>query len=90
MGKKITFIILFVLSIYIPSAQAQEAPRFETLTIDLWPEYDRPSMLVIYKGELSPAVSLPAEVTLRMPVEAGAPAVVAVGPEANSVDPPGQ
>ena len=85
MGKKITLIILFALSIFVLSAQAQETTRFETLNIDLWPEYDRPSVLVIYKAELSPEVSLPAEVTLRIPVEAGAPAVVAVGPDANSV-----
>ena len=42
-------------------------------------------MLVIYKAELSLEVSLPAEITLRIPVEAGAPVVVAVGPDANSV-----
>ena len=85
MGKKIVLIILLSLSVITLSAQAQEAPRFDTLTIDLWPEYDRPDMLVIYKAEISPEVSLPAEITLRMPVEAGAPAVVAVGPDANSV-----
>jgi hypothetical protein len=85
LGKKTALIILFALFISISTAQAQDTPSFETLTIDLWPEYDRPNMLVIYKGELSPEVSLPAEVTLRMPVEAGAPAVVAVGPDANSV-----
>ena len=85
MGKKLALIILFVLFISISTAQAQDTPSFDTLTIDLWPEYDRPSMLVIYKAELSPKVALPAEVTLRIPVEAGAPAVVAVGPDANSV-----
>ena len=85
MGKKIVLITLLTLSVFALSAQAQEVPRFETLTIDLWPEYDRPDMLVIYKAELSPEVSLPAEVALRIPVEAGAPAVVAVGPDANSV-----
>jgi len=85
LGKKIVLIIPLTLSVITLSAQAQEAPRFDTLNIDLWPEYDRPDMLVIYKAELSPEVSLPAEVTLRMPVEAGAPAVVAVGPDANSV-----
>ena len=85
MGKKIAFTILFSLFIFIVPVQAQDIPRFENLTIDLWPEYDRPNLLVIYKAELSPEVSLPAEITLRMPVEAGAPAVVAVGPDANSV-----
>lgn len=85
MGKRIAFTILLALFVFIAPVQAQDTPSFETLTIDLWPEYDRPNMLVIYKAELSAEVSLPAEVTLRMPVEAGAPAVVAVGPDANSV-----
>lgn len=85
MGKRITFTLLLALFLFIAPVQAQDTPSFETLSIDLWPEYDRPTMLVIYKGELSPDVSLPAEVTLRIPVDAGTPAVVAVGPDANSV-----
>jgi len=85
LGKKIVLIFLFALFVSIYPANAQDTPSFDTLTIDLWPEYDRPSMLVIYKAELSPEVSLPAEVTLRIPVEAGQPAVVAVGPDARSV-----
>jgi hypothetical protein len=85
LAKKIVLIGLFVLILITTSAQAQESPSFNTLIIDLWPEYDKPEMLVIYKAELSPEVSLPAEITLRMPVQAGPPAVVAVGPDASSV-----
>jgi hypothetical protein len=83
--KKTILIVLFTLFIVVSSAKAQESPSLETLVIDLWPEYDQPSMLVIYKAELSPEVSLPAEITFRMPVQAGQPAVVAVGPDAQSV-----
>ena len=83
--KKIVFICLFTLIIFVPATKAQESPSLETLVVDLWPEYDNPSMLVIYKAMLSPEVSLPAEITFRMPVQAGAPAVVAVGPDARSV-----
>ncbi len=85
MVKKTVLITLLALIVLIPSAQAQESPSIDTLVIDLWPEYDKPSMLVIYKAELSPEVSLPAEITFRMPVQAGMPAVVAVGPDTNSV-----
>jgi hypothetical protein len=85
LGKKLVLIILLILGVNIVTAQAQEAVRFESLNIDLWPEYDRTDLLVIYKAELSPDVSLPAEVTLRIPIDAGAPAVVAVGPDASSV-----
>jgi hypothetical protein len=83
--KKIVLLSLFALLVFIPSVQAQESPSIDTLVIDLWPEYDNPSMLVIYKAELSPQVSMPAEITFRIPVEAGTPLVVAVGPDANSV-----
>jgi hypothetical protein len=83
--KKIVLITLLTLFIFVPATKAQESPSLETLVIDLWPEYDQPSMLVIYKAVLSPEVSLPAEVTFRIPVQAGAPAVVAVGPDARSV-----
>lgn len=85
MGKKIALILLIVFLVSTTAAQAQDTPSFETITIDLWPEYDRESLLVIYKAELSPEVTLPVDVTLRIPVEVGAPAVVAVGPDANSV-----
>lgn len=85
MVKKIVLITLVALIVFVPLVQAQESPSIDTLVIDLWPEYDKPSILVIYKAELSPEVSLPAEITLRMPVQAGTPAVVAVGPDTNSV-----
>jgi len=83
--KKIILIILIILFVSIPSAGAQESPSLESLAIDLWPEYDKPGVLVIYKAVLSPEVTLPAEITLRIPVEAGAPFAVAVGPDPSSV-----
>jgi hypothetical protein len=70
----------------IPGAgRAQEAPGFSTFEIDLWPEYDRPEMLVIYKGVLSSEVTLPVTLTFRIPVEAGSPTAVAVGADPGSV-----
>jgi hypothetical protein len=83
--KKITLIILIATFVFIPSVRAQENPSLDSLGIDLWPEYDRPSVLVIYKGVLSSQVTLPAEITMRIPVEAGAPFAVAVGPDPSSV-----
>jgi hypothetical protein len=83
--KKIVLITLLTLFIFVPATKAQESPSLESLVIDLWPEYDQPSMLVIYKAMLSPEVILPTEITFRMPVQAGSPAVVAVGPDARSV-----
>jgi hypothetical protein len=59
-------------------ATAQEVITISTLEIDLWPEYDRPEMLVIYRIELSPEVSLPAEISIQIPTVAGEPNAVAI------------
>jgi hypothetical protein len=53
--------------------QAQSAVVFERMDIDIWPEYDRPDVLVIYRIQLASPVSVPAQVSLRIPREAGAP-----------------
>ena len=59
-------------------ARAQGTPTFSSLDVDLWPEYDAPGVLVIYRGTLPVSASLPAELTLRIPAEAGDPNAVAV------------
>ena len=58
--------------------QAQEATAFvKHLEVALWPEYDRPAMLVIYRFELAPDTSLPARVALPIPADVGRPNAVA-------------
>lgn len=56
-------------------------PPLAALQIEIWPEYDRPGALVIYKGELAQSVRLPAEVALRIPASSGGPAAVAYATE---------
>jgi len=56
---------------------AQDDVSFSKLEIDLWPEYDRAAVLVIYRITLDPGTSLPADVTLRIPVDAQVNAVAA-------------
>lgn len=69
----LTILALLVLLAAAQPAQAQTAPlNAARLSIDLWPEYDRPAMLVIYNVELSPDIQLPAQVSLRIPA-AGSP-----------------
>lgn len=48
-------------------ALAQSTPKFSELTVELWPEYDRPDVLVIYRATLSSDTSLPATITFRFP-----------------------
>jgi len=84
--KRIAFLLLFALLLLFPSAgRAQDTVRLSTLDIGLWPEYDQPSLLVIYRAALPAEVTLPAKITFRIPVEAEKPTAVAVGVDAASV-----
>lgn len=73
----LVFLILFLL--LIPqNTLAAPSIIINTIQVDLWPEYDRPDVLVIYRANLANAVALPARLTLRIPRSAGGPASVAM------------
>jgi hypothetical protein len=76
-GFVMTLGFLFTITI---SGRAQQNISFSRLQIDLWPEYDRPSMLVIYRAEISPSVSLPVTLNIRIPAAVGEPNAVAETP----------
>ena len=78
------FLLIFICLPTLPGI-AQESITLSTMVISLWPEYDQPSLLVIYKGQIAPEVSLPAEVVFRIPVQAVEPHAVAVGLDVDSV-----
>ena len=67
------------------SATAQSPIVLSSLQVQLWPEYDQPSVLVIYHITVSPEASLPASMTFRIPAAAIKPNAVAVGQAANAV-----
>ncbi len=55
-----------ILPLYEVRAQSP-LPGLQTLSISLWPEYDRPDVLVMYSGQLGVGVELPAQLTFRLP-----------------------
>ena len=59
----------------MPAAQA--AVVLSSLEIDLWPEYDRPGVLVIYRASIAPGAPLPTTLTFRLPAAVGEPSAVA-------------
>ena len=61
----------------VPSAAPQSVPVFSALGIDLWPDYDRPGVLVIYRVTIAPGVPLPGQLVVGIPAAAGAPNAVA-------------
>ena len=78
MVKKL-FVVFFLAVLMLPfSAYAQDSEvKFSDASISLWPEYDNPNMLVIYRLTLSPQVTLPANLTVSIPSRVGKPNAVA-------------
>jgi len=57
---------------------ATPVARVERLEVSLWPEYDRPAMLVLYHASLPADAKLPATVSLPIPAVVGMPHAVAM------------
>lgn len=85
MRKVVLALAVLFLLLSPAAANAQAGIAFSRVTIKLWPEYDRPDMLVICDFLLSSDVPLPAEVRVRIPAAAGEPYVIAVGPSPEAI-----
>ena len=70
-------IALLGASILAAPARAQQAVSLASLQISIWPEYDRPTSLIILDGVVAPGVTLPVALTMRMPAAAITPNAVA-------------
>jgi hypothetical protein len=70
-------VIIFLVGIFaIPfSARAQNPIKLSTLQVQLWPEYDQPTMLVIYDLKLPDGIVLPVNVSIGIPKDANLVAV---------------
>ncbi len=74
--KRIVFIFAFLIIMFPPAgAHAQGSVRLEFLNVELWSEFDQPSMLVINEFAVSPNTTLPVEVRWRFPRAANLVAV---------------
>lgn len=82
--KWLSLSLLFILLAISFPVSAQESITFETLTVQLWPEFDQPAMLVIYDFTLPEDISLPVDITLRIPSESTLIAV-AYAPTGNNL-----
>lgn len=72
------FIFIFT-SVQPVRAQTSTAnePVISTLEIDIWPEYDKPSALIIYHVVLSQDTVLPITISLKIPSSSGRPSSLA-------------
>lgn len=69
--------LLLGLCLFSAPALAQEGSEIERLEVALWPEYDRPAVLVFYQVQLPGGTSLPTRIDLSIPAAVGEPHAVA-------------
>jgi hypothetical protein len=60
------------------SPELEGVSALDSLQVSIWPEYDRPAVLVIYRALLRADEPLPARVSLPIPTSAGEPHAVAI------------
>lgn len=66
MRKHLMIFILLVLLVASP-AYAQNIVSLKSLNVQLWSEYDQPSVLVIYSFEVSDDTQIPTSIDIRVP-----------------------
>jgi len=77
--RKWIFLLILVITLCLPvGARAEGGVRFSAVKIDIWPEFDRPAVLVIEHLALASDVVLPAELTVRIPSQATVNAVASI------------
>ena len=79
MKRRYLFLLFFLALILPGTAYTQdEITAIESLAIEVWPDYDRDSVLVLLTGVLPPDTKLPAPVTLPFPETAQLNAVARI------------
>lgn len=73
---KLIFLMLVLTTTTQVSAQAGLV--IDRLEVDIWPEYDKPDVLVIYRITLPENTGLPVEMSMRVPAAAASPYHVAM------------
>ena len=67
-------------------ASAQDNVTLSTLNVQLWPEYDQPSMLVLVDFELPATTLFPVKLTFHIPADANLVAVASYSKEGNLIN----
>ncbi len=68
----------FVFTAFDSPVGAEQELILKRVEVDIWPEYDRPDVLVMYTIYLSDQTPLPAKLSLRIPLAAGQFSALAV------------
>ncbi len=89
MRKLMLMLTLLILLMFVPvPAQAQSVIHLSSVSVDIWPEYDQPAVLMIYQITLASDTTLPASLSLRIPSGVEINAVAVVDPTQGLVNAP--
>lgn len=75
MRKWLVFVLLLCLLTFPSTVGAQGGLKLKTVNVELWSEYDQPSMLVIHEFTVDESVTLPVDITVRFPKDGNLTAV---------------
>lgn len=75
--KRLIVLVLVAFLLVPIGAGAQQEVTLEEVNVVLWPEYDRPGTLIIYRIKLASDVALPTTLSFSIPAAAGEPNAVA-------------
>jgi hypothetical protein len=78
MRKWVLSFLLIILMLFAPSVRAQNPITLSSSQVQIWPEYDKPGVLVIYRMALPSSIIFPVTLSIRIPAAAGDPNAVAV------------
>jgi hypothetical protein len=81
----VAVILGVVTAIPLISAQAQTPAHLSQMTIRLWPEYDRPGVLVFYSGQVADNAFSPVALTFPLPEDANVNAVAYIEADSGSL-----
>jgi len=86
MRKLFLIFVVGVMSVFPSFVFAQSNNALSSMTVQLWPEYDQPSMLVITDFKLVTGVSLPVDLTFHIPDDANLIAVASLSTDGTYVN----
>ncbi len=78
MRKLFVILALGMMFVFPSYASAQNNVTISNMTVQLWPEYDQPSMLVIADFQVAADTAFPMDLTFRIPQEANLIAVASL------------
>lgn len=86
--RKLLVILMLGVIFAFPSSFvfAQTDITLPSVSVQLWPEYDQPSMLVIADFQLTAATALPAKLTFKIPQDANLIAVATVASDGGFIN----